>query len=83
MQDQHASGRCDFIDVLEEAQVAKHAVVVELRDGRRFTARVRDVVTESHEDFVIFEGEERIAVTDIRGCERATELNAHSYDDKL
>ena len=65
----HNVDRCDFLDVFEEAVVRKSAVTVELRDGRRLTDHVRDVVTEDGEDFAVLESYGRIplhAVSDAR-----------------
>lgn len=77
------TGRCDFLDVLEEAAHFGRPVRVELRDGRKFEASVRDVVTESGEDYVLFEGRDRVSVTDIVRCRSTFEHDRHSYDEKL
>lgn len=77
------SGRCDFIDVLEEAARFKTHVRIELRDGASFQAEVRDVVTEAGEDYVIVPGRDRIPVSDIVRCRPLDRPERHSYDDKL
>lgn len=62
-------GRCDILDVLEEAAIFCQSVHVDLHDRREgFTARVRDVYTEGGEEYVIFEDHERLPVSDISGC---------------
>ncbi len=58
-------GRCDFIDVLEESVVIPQPVMVVLRDGETFIDRVRDVVTQSGEDFVQFQDHGRMALARI------------------
>lgn len=75
--------RCDFLDVLEEAAHFKRPVWVELRDGQIFEARVRDVVTESGEDYVVFAERERIPVSQIAHCQSTLEHVPSSYDEKL
>src|SRR5688500_2227279 len=50
----HLIDRCDIIDMLEESATTGRLVVVQTSGGRRFTDRVRDVVTEAGEDFVDF-----------------------------
>ncbi len=67
----HAIGRCDILDVLEEAAIFRKDVAVDLHDRQGFTARVRDVYTENGEDFVIFEDHDRMSVSDISGCRTA------------
>jgi Rho-binding antiterminator len=64
-------GRCSFIDVLEEAALRRTHVAVSLYGGEAFIDRVRDVVTENHEDYAVFEAHERVAVTNIRAATRA------------
>jgi transcriptional antiterminator Rof (Rho-off) len=64
-------GRCSFIDVLEEAALRKTHVAVALRDGTAFIDKVKDVVTENHEDYAVFENHERVAVTEIEAATRA------------
>jgi Rho-binding antiterminator len=77
------AGRCDFLDVLEEAAHFKQSVRLELRDGATVQADVRDVVTESGEDYVILAGHERIRVSDIVRCRPSADRERRSYDDKL
>lgn len=77
------AGRCDFLDVLEEAARFHTSVRIELRDGATFQADVRDVVTESGEDYVIVAGRDRIRVSDIVRCRPSASRERHGYDDKL
>jgi transcriptional antiterminator Rof (Rho-off) len=63
-----AIGRCDILDVLEEAAIFRKCVRVELHDDEGFTARVRDVYTEGGEDYVVFEDHDRMSVSDISVC---------------
>lgn len=65
-----AIDRCDVLDLLEEAAVARRSVEVELRDGRSFVDGVRDVVTENGRDYVVFERHLRLPVAEIARCGR-------------
>lgn len=65
-------GRCDFLDVLEEAAVRHTPVGVTLRSGETFLDRVRDVSTEDGVDWAVFEVHPRVAVAQIKACTRAT-----------
>ena len=69
-------GRCDFLDVLEEAVLTKQPVIVKMRNGDVFTDTVRDVVTKDGEDWAVFEEHDRVAVSDIHGCSK-TEPTRH------
>ena len=62
---QDALGRCDFIDVLEEAVLQRRRVAVQLRAGEHFRDQVVDVVTEAGDDFAVFRAHPRVAVGDI------------------
>lgn len=64
-------GRCDFIDVLEEAVLRRQPVAVQLRAGESFTDAVVDVVTEQGEDFAVFRSHPRVPVGDILSMTRA------------
>jgi Rho-binding antiterminator len=68
-------GRCDFIDVLEEAVLRRRPVAVELRAGEAFADVVTDVVTEQGDDFAVFRSHARVPVGDIRSVSRE-ELHA-------
>lgn len=68
---QNEVGHCDFIDVLEEAVLAKKPVAITLKSGEQFTDEVQDVVTENHQEFAILRGHGRLLVDDIRSCSRA------------
>ncbi|MFP2909355.1 hypothetical protein ACLESD_30795 [Pyxidicoccus sp. 3LFB2] len=63
-------GRCDFIDVLEEAVLWRRAVSVQLRAGDTFTDQVVDVVTEQGDDFAVFRSHARVPVGDILSVTR-------------
>jgi Rho-binding antiterminator len=63
-------GRCDFIDVLEEAVLHRRPVTVELRDGSARLAAIRDVVTENGRDLVVLDGGERFPVEAIAAVSR-------------
>lgn len=63
-------GRCDFIDVLEEAVLWRRPVSVQLRAGASFTDQVLDVVTEQGDDFAIFRSHARVPVGDILSVTR-------------
>jgi hypothetical protein len=64
-------GRCDFIDVLEEAVLRQRPVAVQLREGDSFIDEVVDVVTEQGDDFAVFKAHERVSVGDILSVSRA------------
>jgi len=64
-------GRCDFIDVLEEAVLRRTSVAVRLRDGQAFIDEVVDVVTEKGDDFAVFRSHARVPVGDIAAVTRA------------
>lgn len=81
MQDQDAIDRCDFLDVLEEAAHFHRPVQIELRDGQRFTAEVRDVVTDAGEDFVVLADRGRVPVSRIVRC-ASTLSHETGYDAK-
>lgn len=63
-------GRCDFLDVLEEAVLRRRPVAVELRAGATFTDEVVDVVTEHGDDFAVFRSHARVPVGDILSVSR-------------
>lgn len=75
-------GRCDFIDVLEEASLRKSAVAVKLRSGESFIDEVQDVRTHDHEDFVVFRGRGEFQVADIESCTRAQAREGLILDDQ-
>ncbi len=68
-------GRCDFIDVLEEAVLRRRPVAVQLREGGTFIDEVVDVVTEQGDDFAVFRSHARVPVGDILAVTRE-ELHA-------
>ncbi|MFP2925935.1 hypothetical protein ACLESO_12100 [Pyxidicoccus sp. 3LG] len=63
-------GRCDFIDVLEEAVLFRRPVAVQLRAGDTFIDQVVDVVTEQGDDFAVFRSHARVPVGDILAVTR-------------
>lgn len=63
-------GRCDFIDVLEEAVLRRRPVAVELRAGESFHDVVTDVITEQGNDFAVFRSHARVPVGDILAVSR-------------
>lgn len=67
-------GRCDFLDVLEEAVLRRRPVAVQLREGEAFIDEVVDVVTEQGDDFAVFKAHERVSVGEIRAVTRAEPL---------
>jgi transcriptional antiterminator Rof (Rho-off) len=69
-------GRCDFIDVLEEAVLRRRPVAVQLREGESFLDEVVDVVTEKGDDFAVFKSHARVPVGDILSVTRAQPLTA-------
>jgi Rho-binding antiterminator len=56
-------GRCDFIDVLEEAATTHRKVDVELEGGGSRTTHIVDVVTHDGDDFAVFTGGDEVSVT--------------------
>lgn len=64
-------GRCDFLDVLEEAAVRRTPVAVRLRAGETFIDTVTDVLTESGTDFAVFEKHPRVRVGEVEAVTRA------------
>jgi transcriptional antiterminator Rof (Rho-off) len=78
----HRIDRCDFLDVFEEAVVKKSAVTVELRDGKRLTDHVRDVVTEDGEDFAVLHAHGRVSLHAVSHAEPA-ERRQPTYAGKL
>ncbi len=71
MMQQDELGRCDFLDVLEEAVLRKGPVQVKLRSGDTFIDIVRDVVTKDGQEFVHFDSKGRMALRDIHAVTRA------------
>jgi transcriptional antiterminator Rof (Rho-off) len=64
-------GRCDFIDVLEEAVLLRRPVAVQLRLGETFIDQVVDVVTEKGVDFAVFRSHARVPVVEIAAVSRS------------
>jgi transcriptional antiterminator Rof (Rho-off) len=53
----HVIERCDVLDVLEESARLHRSVQVQLKDGRHFVDRARDVVTADDGEWAVFRGE--------------------------
>lgn len=68
---QQELGTCDLVDLLEEASDRKRPVTVALANGDSFSDVVQDVVTENHEDWVVFQQHGRHRVKDVLSCTRA------------
>jgi hypothetical protein len=77
----HVIDRGDIIDMLEESVTTGGVVAVEVRGGKRFVDRVRDVVTANGEDFVEFGQQGRFGVSEILDCARGYSAEA-SYAGK-
>ena len=70
----HQLDRSDVMDLLEEAITLKRPVSVVLRHGRHFVDRVRDLVSETDEDWAMFAAHGRVPVTDIADCARGAPI---------
>ena len=68
---QDTLGRCDFLDVLEEAAVRRTPVEMELADGERLSTRVVDVEATVEGDVVVLEDGRRIPVGEVGAMTRA------------
>lgn len=68
---QDAVGRCEFIDVLEEAVTLRKRVEVELRSGEVFTDEVKDVITRDGQEFVRFVERGELPLSEVLGCRNA------------
>jgi hypothetical protein len=69
--------RGDIIDILEESVTTGWAVAVEMRGGKQFIDRVRDVITTGGEDFVEFREQGRYGVSEIVNCARGQPIHHH------
>jgi Rho-binding antiterminator len=78
----HQVERCDFIDMLEESAKMHRTLAVTLRGDTHFADSVRDIVTESGEDFAIFRDHGRVPVSQILDCVW-TSPREETYDGKL
>jgi Rho-binding antiterminator len=67
---QASVGRCDFIDVLEEAVLRRRPTTLRLEDGSSVTATVVDVITRDGDDFVRLSDQQEIAVGRIAAIDR-------------
>lgn len=67
----HRFDRGDVIDMLEESQLRRIPVVVEMRDGRVFEDRVREIGKWEGEDYVAFADHEFTPLRQISRCRRA------------
>ena len=64
-------GRCDFLDLLEDAAVTKKRVEIELRSGEVFTDEIRDVATREGQEFVSFLEHDELPLKEILGAKWA------------
>jgi hypothetical protein len=67
----HRLDRGDVIDMLEESVAWRRPVVVQLRDGRTFEDRVKQIGKWEGEDYVAFAGHEFTPLRRISKCRRA------------
>lgn len=67
----HRLDRGDVIDMLEESKMRNIPVVVQLRDGKVFEDRVKDIGKYEGEDFVAFADHEFTPLRRISSCRRA------------
>lgn len=74
------TGRCDWLDMLEEAALKRQPLQIHLRDGASISDVVLDVVTEAGEDYAVLDDGARIPVTDIVACRRVVPPAA-GYDE--
>jgi len=61
----------DVIDMLEESAMLRRPVIVELRDGRVFEDRVREIIKWDGSDHVVFRDHELTRLGAISGIRRA------------
>lgn len=78
----HVIERCDVLDVLEESARLHRSVQVQLKDGRHFVDRARDVVTADDGEWAVFRDHDRVLIDDIASCGPAEPPEA-SYRGKL
>jgi hypothetical protein len=69
-------GRCDFIDVLEEAVTRGRPVAVQLREGETFIDQLLDVLTENGDEFAVFRQHDRVSIGEISAVSRPEPLRA-------
>ena len=60
----------DVIDMLEESQMMRRPLVVELKDGRVFEDRVQEIVKWDGRDHVVFHDHELTPIGVISGVRR-------------
>jgi Rho-binding antiterminator len=78
----HMLDRCDIVDMLEEAVVTGRQVAIELRSNKKFVDHVRDVVTESGQEWAVFKHHDTVPVSDIHNCARAEPMEP-TYAGKI
>jgi len=61
----------DVIDMLEESAITRRPIIVELRAGRVFEDRVREIIKWQGEDHVVFHDHELTRLGAISRCRRA------------
>lgn len=67
----HRFDRGDVIDMLEESAMRNIPVVVELKDGKTFEDRVKQIGKWEGEDYVAFADHEFTPLRRISSCRRA------------
>lgn len=67
----HRFDRGDVIDMLEESAMKNIPVVVELKDGKTFEDRVKQIGKWEGEDYVAFADHEFTPLRRISSCRRA------------
>jgi hypothetical protein len=72
--EQNKVGRCDFLDVLEEAATVGGKIHVRLTDGRELDDTVREVVTEGGRELVVFGENGTIPLASIAAATRGPSL---------
>ena len=61
----------DMIDMLEESAMMRRPVLVQMRDGRVFEDRVKEIIKWEGEDHVVFKDHELTPLGSISGVRRS------------
>ena len=77
----HRLDRGDVIDMLEESQMRGIPIEIQLRDGRKFEDRVKEIGKLDGEDVVVFADHEATQLRRISGVRRAWPVE-HTYAGK-
>lgn len=78
----HRFDRGDVIDMLEESAMKNIPVVVELKDGKTFEDRVKQIGKWEGEDYVAFADHEFTPLRRISSCRRANPPET-TYNGKI